>query len=226
MKLIMEQFPTIPQQSDKQTESDMPPQEPDQPEIKTSEQKGWRSALSTILIIIAAPIIALLLTAFVFQSYEVDGPSMENTLQHQDRLIILKVQRTWARITRHSYIPNRGDVIIFVKHGGIEGDSDKQLIKRVIGLPGDQVIIRDGAVTIKNKENPNGFNPDVNSEWSSNAGYTTGNIDLIIPDGEIFALGDNRGNSLDSRAFGTVPASDIVGKLSVRMLPLSKAKFF
>lgn len=222
----MQQSSTIPQG---QPYNPLPPiPDPEEPEIKTSERDGWRGALSTILIIIAAPIIAVLLTAFVFQSYEVDGPSMESTLQHKDRLIVWKVSRTWARVTDRPYIPNRGDVVIFVKYNLSEpGQSqDKQLIKRVIGLPGEHIIIKDEVVTIKNKEHPNGFNPDINSEWSANAGRTAGNIDVVIPEGELFLMGDNRPNSLDSRSFGTVPANDVIGKLAARMLPISKVKAF
>lgn len=222
----MQQSSTIPQGQPYTPPSPIP--EPEEPEVKTSERDGWGSALSTILIIIAAPIIAVLLTAFVFQSYEVDGPSMESTLQHKDRLIVWKVARTWARITDQPYIPNRGDVVIFVKYNLVESgqSEDKQLIKRVIGLPGEHIIVRDGKITIKNKEYPNGFNPDTNSEWADNADYSVGNIDIVIPKGELFLMGDNRANSLDSRSFGTVPANDIVGKLAVRMLPIGKVKLF
>src|SRR6266702_4799807 len=80
------------------------------PEPQQKKSDGWKSALSTIFILIAAPLVALALTAFVFQSYEVDGPSMQSTLQNHDRLIVLKVPRTIARITGHDFIPNRGDV--------------------------------------------------------------------------------------------------------------------
>src|SRR4051812_22701390 len=88
------------------------------PSVTGGQGRGgnWRDILSTLLILVAAPLIALLLTAFVFQSYEVDGQSMETTLHDHDRLIVLKVPRTVSRLTNHPYIPHRGDVIIFVKH--------------------------------------------------------------------------------------------------------------
>jgi signal peptidase I len=153
---------------------------------------------------------------------------MERTLQNNDRLIILKVPRTWARITKHSYIPPRGDIVVFIKRGLSEfGESgDKQLIKRVIGLPGERVIVRDGKITIYNKEHPNGFDPDANAPWGGNISTTSGNVDLVVPEGELFVCGDNRANSLDSRIFGTIPANDVVGKLSLRMLPISKVEAF
>ena len=115
---------------------------------------AWRSVASTIGILIAAPLVALLLTAFIFQSYQVDGQSMETSLQNNDRLIIWKVPRTIARVTNHTYVPHRDDVIVFVKHGLYEagGNQEKQLIKRVIGLPGDHVRVQDGYITVYNPE--------------------------------------------------------------------------
>lgn len=210
------------------------PPESTSPQVVVSENKpgsAWRSVLSTIAIFIAAPLVALFLISFVFQSYEVDGPSMETTLQNRDRLIVWKVPRTVSRITGHDYIPNRGDVVIFVKHGLYDpyGETDKQLIKRVLGLPGDRVVVSDGKITIYNQEHPDGFNPDINQEWSANiASVTTGNVDIVVPKGEVFVFGDNRTNSLDSRApqVGTVPAKDIIGKLSFRIFPVNSFKSF
>lgn len=190
---------------------------------------GWKGVLSTVLILLAAPAVALLLTAFIFQSYEVDGPSMESSLQNRDRLIVWKAPRTLSRITNHPYIPKRGDVIVFVKHGVFEqsGKQEKQLIKRVVGLPGDRVVVADGRITIFNKEHPEGYNPDSGHEFSQYIGaLTTGNVDLVVPEGEVFACGDNRTNSLDSRSFGTIPSKDIVGKLTVRIFPINSFKSF
>lgn len=189
---------------------------------------SWRGIVSTIAILVAAPILALLLTAFVFQSYEVDGPSMETTLQNRDRLIVWKMPRTISRLTDHAYIPKRTDVIVFVKRGLREsGGQEKQLIKRVIGLPGDRVVVNEGHITIYNKDNPLGFNPDINHEFSSNiAPLTTGNIDITVPANEVFVCGDNRTNSLDSRSFGTISADDIVGKLVIRIFPLNSFKSY
>lgn len=194
-----------------------------------SNKDGFRSVVSTILILLAAPAVALLLTAFVFQSYEVDGPSMETTLQNRDRLVVWKVPRTISRITKHKYIPHRGDIIVFVKHGLYEqsGKQEKQLIKRVIGIPGDRVVISEGRITIYNKANPAGYNPDVNQEYSQNIStLTTGNVDIVVPEGEVFACGDNRTNSLDSRSFGSILADDIVGRLLIRIFPINNYKSF
>lgn len=183
-----------------------------------------RSFLPTLALLVAAPVVAFLITVFVFQSYEVDGPSMESTLHNADRLIVWKLPRTLAKITGNVYIPNRGDIVIFVKHGVVDlgSNGDKQLIKRVIGLPGDRVVVGDGGITLYNQEHPDGFNPDEGHEYSTSiSGYTNGNVDLVVGKGEVFVVGDNRTNSLDSRSFGTVNSSDIVGKLVFRIFPVN-----
>lgn len=192
------------------------------------DREGWRSIVSTIVILLAAPLVALLLINFVFQSYEVDGPSMEPTLQNHDRLIVDKIPRTVARITGHSYIPHRGDVVIFNQHGlfSFTGQEEKQLIKRVIGLPGERVKVKDGNITIYNKKSPKGFNPDKNDTWGRIIKNTPGETDLTLGKNEVFVCGDNRSNSLDSRIFGAVPANNIVGKLSFRIFPIGNATTF
>lgn len=189
-----------------------------------------REIISTIGVLAAALVVAFGLIAWVFQSYEVDGPSMQTTLMNNDRLIVWKVPRTIARITHHPYIPQRGQVIIFVESGLTEfgSDSSKQLIKRVIGLPGDHVVVAGGVITIYNKEHPNGFNPDKNIPF----GHITEDpsderdIDVTLDSTQIFVCGDNRPNSLDSRTFGPIDASQIVGKLSIRLLPVSQIEKF
>lgn len=194
----------------------------------TGRDGGMRSILSTLAILIIAPIIALLLTAFVFQSYEVDGPSMETTLHNHDRLVVLKLPRTISRLTGHNYTPNRGDIIIFVKHNLYEqGQStDRQLIKRVIGLPGDHVVVNNGKVVVFNKDHPDGFSPDATLPYGNVIPATPGNVDITVGAGEVFVCGDNRSNSLDSRSFGAISSHDIVGKLMVRIFPLGQAKKF
>ena len=197
-------------------------------QIMAPKKAGLKNVLTTIGIILAAPIIAWILVSFVFQSYQVDGESMETTLQNQDRLIVLKVQRTWARITRHTFVPSRGEVVVFIKRGLYEDDQNrpKQLIKRVIGLPGDRVVVKDGVLTVYNKQHPKGFQPDKTYAYGKVITTTTGTVDITVPPGQMFVCGDNRGNSLDSSSFGTLPINDIVGTLALRILPLNKAEAF
>ena len=202
--------------------------------ISTPEQpqkEGLASILSTVGVLLLAPLIAIFLTAFVFQSYQVNGPSMETTLQNNDRLIVWKLPRTWARITKHAYVPNRGDVVIFNEPVAAEElglGAGKQLIKRVIGLPGERVVVKDGTITVYNNQHPKGFSPDKTMDYNKDdiIPETSGSLDITVPDDQIFVSGDNRPDSLDSRSFGPVPLSDVVGKLAIRILPLNNIKRF
>lgn len=191
---------------------------------------GARSAASTIGVIAAAFLVAISLTLYVFQSYQVDGPSMETSLQNGDRLIIWKVPRTVARLSGNDYIPNRGDIIVFVEKGVLSPDgSSKQLIKRVIGLPGDRVVVADGSVTVYNEEYPDGFQPDLSLPYGENKDLSINQDerdDETVGDNQVYVLGDNRSNSLDSRSFGLVDSDAIIGKLVLRMYPLKSAERF
>lgn len=197
---------------------------------RKKRRESIKSFLSTLTILILAPLVALLLIAFVFQSYEVDGPSMEDTLQHQDRLIVLKTGRTVSRITSQAYIPSRGDIIVFAKSGTVDpaAGGERQLIKRVIGLPNDRVTVRNGVVTVYNEEHPDGFDPDKASSYADDIASRGGvsDIDTRVPEGHVFVMGDNRSNSLDSRTFGIIESDEIVGRLALRIFPLDEIETF
>jgi signal peptidase I len=157
---------------------------------------------------------------------------MQNTLHNGDKLIIWKVPRTWARITGHAYIPTRGDIIVF-NESGLNNfgqlQNTKQLIKRVIGLPGDHLVLKNGDYTIYNKAHPKGFEPDKTlpyGDGGKDIPYTSGSVNITLGPDQLFVSGDNRPDSLDSRDFGPINASQIVGQLVVRVFPLSQAKVF
>lgn len=187
---------------------------------------NWRGILSTIGLFVSAFIIAILLNTFVIQSYQVDGESMEPTLQNNDRLIVNKVPRSISRVDGHQYVPQRGDIIIFNEDGLPGFVGTKQLIKRVIGLPGERVVVANGKITIYNQQHPNGFNPDTSDGYHIAAPTTVGNVDLTLQNNQLFVCGDNRGNSEDSRYFGPINTNQVVAKLMFRILPLDKAKAF
>lgn len=143
-----------------------------------------------------------LVFAFLFRIVGVDGESMQDTLQNQDRLII----------TDLNYTPQRGDIVIINRY------TEEPLIKRVIAVGGDTLqidgethqVIVNGAVQdepyIKGLTEPLGFETQQ------------------VPKGEVFVMGDNRENSLDSRYFGFFKQSDIMGKAVFRFLPLGRTK--
>ena len=202
-----------------------PPPPINQKETDTGSSR-WRSAFSTIALFASAFIIAILLNTFIVQSYQVDGQSMEPTLQNDDRLIVNKIPRTVSRVDRHAYIPHRGDIIIFNQASLPGFVGTKQLIKRVIGLPGEHVIVKDGKITIYNDAHPDGYDPDASGEYNFQTTATVGNVDWVLQKDEIFVCGDNRNNSEDSRYFGPIKADQVVAKLVLRILPLNKAQGF
>jgi signal peptidase I len=195
-----------------------------------SKGETVREIVSTIGVLLAALLVAFGLIAWVFQSYEVDGPSMQETLHNKDRLIVWKVPRTIAKVTGKPYIPKRGEVIIFTESGLTEfgSSSTKQLIKRVVGLPGDRVVVKGGVITVYNDEHPEGFNPDKSLPFGEiiQEDSDVRDIDVTVGENQVFVCGDNRPNSLDSRTFGAIEADQIVGKLSIRLLPVSQIEKF
>src|SRR6185437_9828881 len=104
--------------------------------------------------------------------------------------------RTWANITGHPYVPDRGDIIIFTADNLAQfGQTDvKQLVKRVIGLPGDRVVVSGGTITIYNKAHPKGFQPDTTLSYGKEhpLPYTAGDVDITLKSNQIFVCGDNR----------------------------------
>ncbi len=123
-------------------------------------------------------------------------------------------------IRRSRYLQSSGEF------GGEQLVPQKQLIKRVIGLPGDRIVVKDGVVTVYNKQNPAGFLIDRNGPEKNVIGNTNGNIDETIKSDDIYVMGDNRENSLDSRSFGPIRTTDLVGKLNFRIYPFNSAEHF
>ncbi len=183
--------------------------------------------VSIAVFIVGVAIVYFFIQGFLVRTYLVDGQSMEKTLQNGDRLIIDKVPRSLARITGHAYIPHRGDIIIFNQSGlSFGSDAEKQLIKRVVGLPGERVVVKNGSLSIYSQVQPGGYEPDKTGLYHIDAPVTIGNVDVTLKVDEIFVCGDNRSNSEDSRYFGPVKSDKIVGKLSLRVLPLGKTQKF
>jgi signal peptidase I len=201
---------------------DAPPPPPEPSRLSNS----FKSAASTIGLFLSAFFIAVLLNTFIIQSYQVDGQSMEPTLKNDDRLIVNKVPRTISRIDGNQYVPHRGDIIIFNQEGLPGFVGQKQLIKRVIGLPGERVVVKDGKITVYNAQNPNGFNPDTTTGYHISAPSTIGQVDIQLKKDQLFVCGDNRPNSEDSRFFGPINTNQVVAKLVLRILPLGQAQSF
>lgn len=187
--------------------------------------KGFLSFATFIIGVLLA---AFLINQFVFQSYYVDGTSMVPTLQNGDRLIIEKVGRTAAGVQGKPYIPERGQIVVLDSNLIAANGSHEQLVKRVIGLPGDTIIIKGGTVTVKNNENPDGFDVDKQLGLVLEPTYSSSPQEFSVPEDHVFVMGDNRtqNGSHDSRAFGPVEAKDLEGHLWARILPVNHAQTF
>ena len=158
-----------------------------------------------------ALILALVFLQFITPTI-VREHSMENTLQQNDYVFVSRRHYTWLKNDIQ-----RGDIIVFRSDLTTAGGSEKLLVKRVIGLPGETVSISDGSVFINGEAIDAGYTKD---------GYTGGHMDEVtVPEGHIFVLGDNRQNSTDSRSasVGFVDINDIRGKVVFRLFPLKKA---
>lgn len=153
-------------------------------------------------------VIALGLT-LVIQPARVEGSSMYPTLENNDCLIVNK-------LSYGENIPNRGDIIVF-NSDLIDSKTGKKqdLVKRVIALPGEHLVINNNEVYINNEK--------LDETYIDNV-YTDGNIDMIVPDNHVFAMGDNRENSDDSRKsyIGPIHLDKIIGKVSFRTFPFYK----
>lgn len=223
--MVAQQEPTPPAQHASvlpEQQQPMPATEPQPtPEPVEKKEGGIFSFIGTLVI---AFLLVQFINLFLFQSYKVFGNSMHPTLDDGDRLIISKIGRSTAKLFRDTYEPERGEVVVFDDPHG----SEMQLIKRIIGLPGERVTVTNGVITVYNKEHPNGFNPD-EAEYGARLPKGTGNIDVVVPRGHFFVSGDNRegNNSLDSRnELGTVPEDLLIGTLKVRIFPFDRASFF
>jgi len=185
-----------------------------------------KDVISIVIFVICVVIGTVLINTFVFRSFNVVGPSMESTLYTGDRLIVNRLAVTATQLQNKSYIPERGQVIVFKNPHYSRGIEDEYIVKRVIGLPGERVVLKDGVYTVYNEESPNGFNPDDDNNGEPGS-PTSGEVDTIVPEGEIFVSGDHRqGNySYDSRnGLGTIPLYDIVGPVSFRVFPFDKIR--
>jgi len=202
-----------------------PNAQPTSPDNSDKATNWFKTILLGIINWLVIPVvIVLILHNFVFQAFHVIGTSMVPTLHDTDYLIVSKVGASESELGKgfgksSNYIPKREEIIVF----HYPKDPSLIFIKRVIGLPGERVVVQNGTVTIYNKQFPNGFNPDAGTIRTKYP--TLGSIDEVVPANNIFVLGDNRtpNGSYDSRDWGFLPSSYIIGDAVLRLLPVGNA---
>lgn len=166
--------------------------------------------LEMVKLIVLAGITIGLVRYFLFKPFIVKGQSMEPSFAEKDYLII-------DELTYRFREPERGEVVVFESPIG-----DDAYLKRVIGLPGERVKIEQHKVIIYNEEHPQGIVVQEDYLTENTPGTTT----ITLGAQQYFVMGDNRDASYDSRRFGPVDISDIVGRVWVRGWPISKAGTF
>ncbi|MDP2789690.1 MAG: signal peptidase I [bacterium] len=169
---------------------------------------GWLMLWEVVKVVAMALAIVVLVKHFLFQPFYVKGASMEPTYEDHEYLII-------DELTYRFNSPTRGEVVVF----RYPNDPSQYFIKRVIGLPGEAVQVKESGVWV------NGQQLD-ESAYLDTSVQTTGAVDLTLGAAEYFLMGDNRSASLDSRIFGPVNRSYIVGRTWFRAFPFSRLMRF
>ncbi len=186
------------------------PQPAPQPPSPPPKRSGANPFIELIVILAVAFGLAYVVQAWVVKPYRIPTGSMEPTLEVGDRVLV-------NRLVYHFHGPHRGDIIVFHPPGhgntavrGATTEASVTYIKRVIGLPGDTVQITRGIVTICK---PVGRNcRALDESYTEGAGTAPSYGPFTVPADDYFVMGDNRGDSLDSRYWGPLPRRNIIGE--------------
>lgn len=166
-------------------------------------EKGKKELISWIKSVAIALVLAVLIRQFLYTPVTVSGQSMEPTFEHDNRIVITKIHKI-----------DRFDMIVF--HSPY---SEDDFIKRVIGLPGDVVIMKDDQLYINGEEYEEEY-IEANKKKVHEGQRLTENFEVEVPEGYYYVLGDNRQNSTDSRVIGFIDRKSVVGKVFFRFYPI------
>jgi signal peptidase I len=200
---------------------------PDEPPVQSKAGQGppnSRWLREGIIVVVIAVLVAVLLRAFVVQTFFIPSGSMEPTLQIGDRILVNKLSYDLHGV-------DRGNIVVFSRPPteNCGGPEVNDLVKRVIGLPGNVISLSGGYVYIDGKRLDESWLP------ASEQGVTTPGppgtpYSLVrpfkVPANDYFVMGDNRTDSCDSRYWGPISKSLIVGKVDLRVWPLTSIKLF
>lgn len=170
------------------------------------EASGLKSLLEWVIVLGGALVVAFVVKTFLIQAFYIPSSSMERTLLIGDRVLVNKLSYDVGEV-------KRGDIVVFERPPRDTGNPEiKDLIKRVIALPGETVEVRSGVIFINGKrlDEPYLQDPDQSTMEAQE-----------VPAGQYWVMGDNRDQSKDSRFFGPIPEDLIVGRAFVRIWPLS-----
>lgn len=188
--------------------------QPDEDEVLVAEPEAesfsWRAILEIVQALALAVIISVFLNLFVVQVTEVRQRSMEPTLFQADRVLVSKVD---YRIGP----PQAGDIVVF----NPTSDTTIPFVKRVVAVAGDMVELRDGQLYVNGEPAPHPEAKGATTPQSPQVAYP-----YRVPEGQFFALGDNRTASSDSRSFGAQPYDRIIGKVILRFWPFDRLSFY
>lgn len=177
----------------------------------TRGQRRRRIAIEWAVIVVLAVLVSFLMRTYVVQTFFIPSASMEPTLQVGDRILVSKLSVDLGTI-------HRGDIVVFKAPPAEHcGDSVTDLVKRVIGLPGDHLTSRG------NKIYYNGHL--LHETWTHIEPLQTPIGNVTVPANSYYVMGDNHPDSCDSRYWGSVPRKDLIGKVFLRIWPLSRIGF-
>ena len=230
----------------KKTPSSNPPNDakPDsKPEKAGLDETVEETPLEAVASICSVLVVGLYILTFLAQNFVIPSGSMENTLLVGDHLVVDRItlapEAKWMPLV-HYREPRHNDIVVFIKPVPDDVDGKPQylfLVKRLIGVPGDHIHLRDGIVYINGVAQaqpkdgkdipaspgekvfldefptiPPAMDASATEEWAVDSPNHIANGDLIVPSGKYFMMGDDRHNSLDSRYWGFVPRENIVGR--------------
>ncbi|MHB8378380.1 MAG: signal peptidase I [Acidimicrobiales bacterium] len=183
---------------------------PDAPVVKNTRSRR-KSFIEWLIVLVAAVLVSLTIRTYVFQTFLIPSPSMEPTLYQGNRILVDKLSVDFGTI-------NVGDIVVFKAPPDVAricSDPVTDLVKRVIGLPGDVLYTQGNAIYVNGKK--------LDQKWSVFPTMgPTAIKKMTVPKGQYYMMGDNHANSCDSRMWGTVPRSDMIGKVFLKIWPLSE----
>lgn len=180
---------------------------PNAPRAVVRRRARRRRVLEWPFLIAFSVVVAVLIRMFVLETFFIPSPSMHPTLVEHDRVLVNKV-------SYHLHDVHRGDVVVFRRPPNLHVN-DKDLIKRVVGLPGDTVEARDRKLYVNGRLLQEPYIPP-------RCDGTEDFLRVTVPSDHVFVMGDNRCDSTDSRVFGPIPVDLLVGRAFVRIWPLGR----